>query len=117
MKYVVENKLGQFVKTIWKLRSAASNNGLPDPYIDGNGRIIFPKAPAEGPEVEAERYFTVVWNSAKPSRWFKASDFIPLATITEHGLLLGDIGFDFEFVKSDSDANGQDKYVSRWRME
>lgn len=117
MKYAVENKLAQFVKTIWKPLSVVSDAGPPQPFIHSTGRIVIPKPPSEGPEVEAERYFTVIWNSAKPSRWFKVSDFIPLIVITEHGLLIGDVGIDFEFVQTESEANGQDKYVARWSME
>jgi hypothetical protein len=59
----------------------------------------------------------VVWNAAKPSRWFAAKDFIPLVGITKRGGLSGEIGFDFEFVASEAEANGKDKIVACWGFE
>ncbi len=117
MRYQLDQRLAAFVENMWKPSTLVCDPDLQPVFISPTGMLLVTEEPIEGPETDQERFFTTIWNSAKPSRWFESRHFTSLVSVTRDGKLWGDIGFDFQFVRDPSSADGKTKFMIPWEMQ
>ena len=116
MYYQIDERLARLSATIWRDLPCKQDGNVSN-HVSPTGSISWISEPLEGPETDDERFFTMIWNSAKPSRWFNLAEMRPSALVTERGELSGDIGFDFRFVSSPSEADGKTAILPTWGID
>ena len=116
MIYQIDDRLAEFSKNLWEPLPISPDAQVQLPKITESGRLIQTSEPLAGPETDNERFFTLIWNSAKPSRWFKPDDLGRNVIITDEGRLLGDVGFSFRFVRTPSLADQKTTFVPAWEF-
>ena len=114
MQYQIDNRLTELSANLWKPVDYIEDI-LPT-TVDQHGAVVLQEIPVEGPETNNERFFPLLWQCAKPSRWFAPTDWKSRVVVAERGILVGDVGFDFRFVEHEGDADGITSFVPEWGM-
>lgn len=117
MLFQIDERLAAFSANLWKPLQAQPDRECVPPQIAENGSLSLNSVPLEGPETDNERFFTMIWNCAKPSRWFKPRDFVASVRVNSNGSLAGDIGFSFRFVENEEDADFKTTFVPLWGLD
>lgn len=115
MFYQIDKFLSGFSNNIWRSVQSKVDEKI-KLKITANGVVVCYTEPLTGPETDNERFFTTIWDSAKPSRWQSVKDTTTIVRIADNGSLLGCVGYIFEFVECESDADGQTKFWPGWIM-
>jgi hypothetical protein len=116
MFYQIDEQLAEFAKNIWRPVDFVPDATVAINDISESGKLIVLSVPLEGPENDSERFFTTIWNSAKPVRWKVEADAAPKVRVTQEGQLSGEVGFNFRFVRNPKDADGKFKFAIPWEV-
>ncbi len=115
MFYQIDERLAGFSANLWRMVPSKPDENIKC-HIGETGNFVCSQEPIEGPETDSERFFTMIWNSAKPSRWFTLQDMKSVVSVTDRGELVGDVGFSFQFVRDPKEADGKTKFAIPWEM-
>jgi hypothetical protein len=116
MIYQIDNLLAGMTRNLWKPIATLTDLSVTPSRIAVDGTVISDSLPLEGPETDSERFFTAIWHSAKPSRWKMVDSDATRVTVAASGKLIGEVGFDFVFVKDPRDADGKTKFRIPWEV-
>jgi hypothetical protein len=116
MFYQIDEQLAEFARNIWRPVNFVPDATVATNGISESGKVVELSVPMEGPENDSERFFTTIWNSAKPFRWKIETDAAPKVRVTKEGQLSGDVGFSFRFVRDPKEADGKSKFAIPWEI-
>ncbi len=93
MFYQIDERLAKFSANVWQPLRVEPDGKIIAAQIAADGSLSRFSFPLEGPETNDERFESINWHSARPSRWLKADAYTCSVLITEKGELVGSIGF------------------------
>lgn len=93
MIYQIDERLAKFTANVWKPTPVDIDTQITTPAVTADGSLLHGSTPLDGPQTEVERFESINWHSARPSRWLKQDAFSCLVVVTQEGKLVGDTGF------------------------